>query len=122
VIAEPSATAALDSEGVAHVDIEGRSTPFRLAPAPTVESARRRAAAETSDHASLVAPMPGRVIAIRAAEGASVQPGEALIVIEAMKMEHAVAAPIAGTVTGLAVREGDQVQRGDLLAEVSGQP
>jgi biotin carboxyl carrier protein len=66
--------------------------------------------------------MPGRVIAIRAAEGASVQPGEALIVIEAMKMEHAVVAPISGTVTGLAVREGDQVQRGDLLAEVSGQP
>ena len=45
-----------------------------------------------------------------------------MIVIEAMKMEHAVVSPIAGVVADLAVREGDQVQRGDVLAEVSVQP
>ena len=85
----------------------------------TVESALRLAAGETSDHATLVAPMPGRVISVRAADGASVQAGETLLVIEAMKMEHAVMSPIAGAVAGLVVREGDQVQRGDVLAEVS---
>jgi propionyl-CoA carboxylase alpha chain len=42
-----------------------------------------------------------------------------IIVIEAMKMEHAVSSPLAGTVTAVHVRDGDQVQRGDLLAEVS---
>jgi biotin carboxyl carrier protein len=63
--------------------------------------------------------MPGRVIAVRAIEGASVLAHEALVVIEAMKMEHAVVTPLAGTVSRIAVKVGQQVQRGDLLAEVS---
>jgi biotin carboxyl carrier protein len=41
-----------------------------------------------------------------------------VVVIEAMKMEHAVVSPLEGQVTRLAVREGAQVQRGDVLAEV----
>jgi len=69
--------------------------------------------------ATLSAPMPGRVIAVRAIEGASVQAHQALVVIEAMKMEHAVVTPLTGTVTHVAVKVGQQVQRGDLLAEVS---
>ncbi|MEO8246661.1 MAG: biotin carboxylase N-terminal domain-containing protein [Chloroflexota bacterium] len=103
----------------AFVDVEGRSVAFTVAPAPTVEEAVRHAAASSADHATLTAPMPGRVIALRAAEGASVEAGAPLVVIEAMKMEHAVVSPIAGTMTRLAVAEGQQVQRGDLLAEVS---
>ena len=42
----------------------------------------------------------------------------AVVVIEAMKMEHAVVAPMDGTVVRLAVEEGQQVQRGDLLADL----
>jgi len=41
-----------------------------------------------------------------------------VIVIEAMKMEHAVVSPLAGRVARLLVSEGAQVQRGDILAEV----
>jgi biotin carboxyl carrier protein len=41
------------------------------------------------------------------------------VIIEAMKMEHAVATPIAGTVSRVSVLEGQQVQRGDPLAEVT---
>jgi geranyl-CoA carboxylase alpha subunit len=63
--------------------------------------------------------MPGRVIAVRVEEGGSVEAHAALVVLEAMKMEHAVVTPLAGTVTRLAVKVGQQVQRGDLLAEVS---
>jgi biotin carboxyl carrier protein len=63
--------------------------------------------------------MPGRVIAVVVAEGASVAAHEAIVVIEAMKMEHAVVTPHAGTVTRIRVHPGQQVQRGDLLAEVS---
>jgi acetyl-CoA/propionyl-CoA carboxylase biotin carboxyl carrier protein len=66
--------------------------------------------------------MPGRVLALRTAAGASVEAHATLIVIEAMKMEHAVTTPIGGVVGNLAVREGDQVQRGDLLAEVVARP
>jgi acetyl-CoA/propionyl-CoA carboxylase biotin carboxyl carrier protein len=63
--------------------------------------------------------MPGRVIALRVAEGASVEAHTPVVVIEAMKMEHAVVSPLTGIVRRIAVREGQQVQRGDVLAEVS---
>jgi biotin carboxyl carrier protein len=66
-----------------------------------------------------VAPMPGRVIAVRARVGDQVRAHQALVVIEAMKMEHAVVAPTDGTVATLAVTEGQQVRRGDVLGEVS---
>jgi excisionase family DNA binding protein len=105
--------------GVAHVDVEGQSLELSLAMPPSVEEAVRHAAAHAGGGASLTAPMPGRVIAVGAAEGASVVAHQALIVIEAMKMEHAVVTPLAGTVTRVAVKVGQQVQRGDLLAEVS---
>ena len=90
-----------------------------LAAPPSVDEAVRHAAAHAGGVAALTAPMPGRVIAVRAAEGASVQAHQPLVVIEAMKMEHAVVTPMAGTVTSVAVEVGQQVQRGDLLAEVS---
>jgi acetyl-CoA/propionyl-CoA carboxylase biotin carboxyl carrier protein len=118
-VAVAAATPAASHGEAAFVDVEGRSVTFTVAPAPTVEEAVRHAAASGADHATLSAPMPGRVIALRAAEGASVEAGAPVVVMEAMKMEHAVMSPIAGTVTRMAVAEGQQVQRGDLLAEVS---
>jgi 3-methylcrotonyl-CoA carboxylase alpha subunit len=105
--------------GEVHVDVDGQSVAFRLAPPPTVEEAVRHAASHAGGHAVLVAPMPGRVIGIRAAEGASVAVHAPVVVIEAMKMEHAVVSPIDGVVLRLAVREGQQVERGEVLAEVS---
>jgi excisionase family DNA binding protein len=107
----------LDS-GTAHVNVEGQSMEIALAPPPSIEEAVRHAAT-TEGHAVLAAPMPGRVVAVRAREGALVDEHAVLVVIEAMKMEHAVATPLAGTVTRIAVAEGDQVQRGDPLAEVT---
>jgi biotin carboxyl carrier protein len=111
--------AVADETGEAFVNIDGQSVEFGLAPAPTVEAAVRHAAAAAGSHAALTAPMPGRVIAVRVAEGASVQAHETVVVVEAMKMEHAVVSPLAGTVTRLPVREGQQVARGEVLAEVS---
>ena len=104
---------------VAHVDVEGQSLELSLAASPSVEEAVRHAAAHAGGTATLTAPMPGRVIAIRAAEGASVTAHQAVVVVEAMKMEHAVVTPMAGTLVRVAVQVGQQVQRGDLLAEVS---
>lgn len=105
--------------GTLHLDVEGQSLEFRLAQSPTVEEAVRHAAVHGEGHALLTAPMPGRVIAVRAEEGASVSEHATVVVLEAMKMEHAVVAPIAGTLVRLPVREGQQVQRGDVLAEIS---
>ena len=102
-----------------HVGVDGQSLEFTMAPPPTVEEAVRHAATGGEGAATLTAPMPGRVISIRAAAGSTVAAHQVVVVIEAMKMEHAVVAPRDGVVTGLAVEEGQQVQRGDVLAEVS---
>jgi excisionase family DNA binding protein len=111
---------ALDRSAAAvHVDVDGQSLEFAIAAPPTVDEAVRHAAAHIGGHAALTAPMPGRVIAVRAVTGGVVAAHATVLVIEAMKMEHAVVTPLAGTVTRLHVREGQQVRRGDLLAEVS---
>jgi acetyl-CoA/propionyl-CoA carboxylase, biotin carboxylase, biotin carboxyl carrier protein len=108
------------SEGeTIHVAVEGQSLEFHAAPPPTIEEAVRHAAAAGDGAAALIAPMPGRVIAVRVRVGDPVRAHEAVVVIEAMKMEHAVVAPADGTVASLEVEEGQQVQRGDVLGEVS---
>jgi propionyl-CoA carboxylase alpha chain len=66
----------------------------------------------------LVAPMPGKVIAIRAAVGDVVQAGQTLVLLEAMKMEHPMQAAEAGTVTEILVTEGEQIEKGTLLLVV----
>jgi 3-methylcrotonyl-CoA carboxylase alpha subunit len=66
-----------------------------------------------ADHrGSLVAPMPGRVIAVLVERGARVAAGAPLVVMEAMKMEHTVTAPAAGTVAEVHCAVGDQVREG----------
>jgi 3-methylcrotonyl-CoA carboxylase alpha subunit len=65
----------------------------------------------------LVAPMPGRVIAMLVDRDASVEQGQALMIIEAMKMEHTIHAPVDGTVTAVSFSEGELVEEGvELLA------
>lgn len=65
----------------------------------------------------LLAPMPGKVIALIAAEGATVEKGAPLLILEAMKMEHTITAPAAGTVKGFRFAVGDQVGDGAELVE-----
>ena len=71
---------------------------------------------------SLLAPMPGSVIALRASAGESVTAGQAVVVIEAMKMQHTITAPHDGVVTEVPVSVGAQVGAGDVLAVVEAEP
>lgn len=66
----------------------------------------------------LTAQMPGQVMALQVREGDSVEAGQTLLIIEAMKMEIRVAAPQAGTVLRLLVAPGDRVERGQRLLEI----
>jgi propionyl-CoA carboxylase alpha chain len=63
--------------------------------------------------------MPGTVEDVLAATGDTVTAGQALLVLEAMKMRQTIAAPAAGTVTEIRVAAGDQVDTGTVLAVVS---
>jgi 3-methylcrotonyl-CoA carboxylase alpha subunit len=71
------------------------------------------------DAGRLTAPMPGKIIAWMVDEGAAVEKGQALAVMEAMKMEHTITAPAAGTVNALRYAVGDQVSEGAELLDLS---
>ena len=71
-------------------------------------------------HGGLIAPMPGVVLAVRAAVGQNVRAGETLVVLEAMKMEHVITAPHDGVVTDVFVHATQQVDRGTTLLAVEG--
>jgi 3-methylcrotonyl-CoA carboxylase alpha subunit len=60
----------------------------------------------------LTAPMPGKVVAVIAANGQQVKKGEPLVIMEAMKMEHTIAAPSDGLVEEVLYQVGDQVADG----------
>ncbi len=76
----------------------------------------RHAADGQAEHSGgLTAPMPGKVIAVHVAVGDKVKRGQALLVMEAMKMEHTIAAPGEGTVKELLYGVGDQVGEGAAL-------
>jgi propionyl-CoA carboxylase alpha chain len=64
---------------------------------------------------SSLAPMPGGVVRVAVAVGDEVEPGQLLVVLEAMKMEHAIHASAAGTVSEVDVSVGDQVETGQVL-------
>ncbi|UYV16985.1 acetyl/propionyl/methylcrotonyl-CoA carboxylase subunit alpha [Porphyrobacter sp. ULC335] len=67
---------------------------------------------------AIIAPMPGKVIAVDVAEGQAVTAGQRLMVLEAMKMEHALTAPFDGVIEGLGVSAGGQVQVDAVLCRV----
>ncbi|NVI92042.1 acetyl/propionyl/methylcrotonyl-CoA carboxylase subunit alpha [Actinomadura sp. BRA 177] len=76
------------------------------------------AASATAGDGVLRSPMPGTVLAVKAAEGDRVDAGQPLVVVEAMKMEHTVTAPLAGVVAKLPVRAGAQVALDAVLAVI----
>jgi len=67
------------------------------------------------DTGGLSSPMPGKIIALLAQVGESLERGAPLLVLEAMKMEHTINAPSEGKVTAFNYGIGDQVSEGDLL-------
>ncbi|HJV07531.1 MAG TPA: acetyl/propionyl/methylcrotonyl-CoA carboxylase subunit alpha [Chromobacteriaceae bacterium] len=77
------------------------------------------AVSESSVHGEthLKAPMPGRVVALVAAAGASVSKGAPLLIVEAMKMEHTITAPADGVVKAFYFAAGEQVNDGDELVD-----
>jgi acetyl-CoA/propionyl-CoA carboxylase biotin carboxyl carrier protein len=74
--------------------------------------------AASAGEGTIRAPMPGVILDVRVKDGESVARGHALLVMEAMKMEHTLTAGNAGIVSGLGVRTGDRVREGDVLLSV----
>ena len=76
-----------------------------------------RDSAQHDDQAGFVAPMSGTIVALHVSAGDSVAAGDAVITLEAMKMEHTLRATVPGTVHDFHVAAGDSVSEGTLLLE-----
>ena len=76
------------------------------------------AEAGPSGPAPLVAPMPGLVVRVDVSPGDVVQAGQALVVMEAMKMENELRSPSAGTVRAVLAAPGTAVEKGAVLVEM----
>ena len=74
---------------------------------------------EQDEGGRLTAPMPGKVVSFAVKAGDKVSKGQALAVMEAMKMEHTIAAPVDGVVQELLYAPGDQVAEGAELLKLT---
>ena len=63
--------------------------------------------------------MPGKIVAVKGQAGASVKKGDAVLVLEAMKMENDIVAPQDGTVASINVTAGQSVESGAVLATMN---
>ena len=116
-------------ERVRTVEVDGRRFEVRLSePEPEwVELARRRrervsaGGAGAGGRDAIVSPMQGTVLSVAVAEGDTVEAGQVICIVEAMKMENEVHAHRAGTVTGLSVESGQPVATGQVICVLAGE-
>ena len=102
------------------------AAPVAAAPAPAVApvaaapvAAAAPKASGTEGSVKVAAPMPGKILGVKASVGKAVKKGDVIIVLEAMKMENEVVAPEDGTVASINVSEGANVESGDVLATLN---
>ncbi len=98
--------------------------PEATATAPAASGGRRRSAGSSSSGGAsgsgdVTVPMQGTIVKVNVAVGDTVEIGDAIVVLEAMKMENNVTAEKAGTVTEIRVAEGDSVGGGDVVAVIT---
>jgi len=93
--------------------------PVQAAAAPVVPVAKAAAKPEAvADGTLLLAPMPGMIVSYAKKAGDTVQKGDPIVVLEAMKMENSLTAPCDGTVQGITFVSGDTVAKGAVLCSI----
>ena len=88
-------------------------------PAAPAAAPKAAAPAAAAGAVSVKAPMPGNILDVKVAAGASVKAGDVLVILEAMKMENEIVAPQDGTVASVNVHKGDTVNSGDVLVSMN---
>lgn len=99
----------------------GSGTPAAAAPKAAAPKAAPKAAAPAGAQGAVKvnAPMPGKILSLKASAGQAVKKGDVLLILEAMKMENEVVAPQDGTVASINVASGDSVEAGAVLATLN---
>lgn len=83
--------------------------------APKAEAPKAAAPSGSAGSVKVEAPMPGTVLRVNVNVGDTVEEGQAVVILEAMKMENEIAAPKSGTVASINATQGSAVNTGDLL-------
>ena len=99
------------------VQVEEEETAAPSAPRPP--AAAQRPAIRPTGGGKILAPLPGVVLSVEATAGQKARAGDALLVLEAMKMENVISADSDCVVQAVHVRKGDKVEASQLLMEVS---
>ena len=99
---------------------DGRSSGLSRRPMERGERAAAPAPAATSSGTAnaVVSPMPGVILDLKVKEGDMVTVGQAVVVLEAMKMENEIVSEFAGKVTSIKVKKGDNVDTDAVLVEI----
>ena len=87
--------------------------------APKAAAAPAPVATGTAGSVKVNAPMPGKVVAVKANVGDAVKKGQVILVLEAMKMENDIVAPEDGTVASVNVAVGSAVEAGETMATLN---
>lgn len=109
VSVEEGSTGAV-SAPAAPASVSKKAAPVKAAP---------KAAAGTQGAVKVNAPMPGKILAVKANAGQAVKKGDVLVVLEAMKMENEIVAPQDGTIASVNVTVGSSVEAGEVLATLN---
>lgn len=87
---------------------------------PATSAAPATSATPVASAATTIsAPMPGTILSVNIKVGDTVQAGQVLFILEAMKMENEIMAPAGGTVTAVAATKGASVNSGDMLCTLA---
>jgi len=84
----------------------------------TLDTGERSAGEASAGDGAILSPMPGKIVSVAAKAGAKLKKGDAILVLEAMKMEHTLTAPFDGKLAELNAKAGAQVSEGVLLAKL----
>ena len=95
------------------------AAPVAAPAAPKAAPAPAAAPKAAAGAVTVKAPMPGNILDVKVAAGASVKAGDVLVILEAMKMENEIVAPQDGTVASINVNKGDTVNSGDVLVSMN---
>lgn len=88
---------------------------IEIAPAASASKSSKQ---KTKQIEQITAPIPGKIVSLKAAEGDPVEEYQTLVVLSAMKMENEMKAPANGIISKVHVKEGDVVKEGAVLVEV----
>lgn len=107
----------VEEKGASQAPAVSQSTPVPAA--ASAASAPAPSPAGGKGRIKVTAPMSGKILGVKAAVGQAVQPGDVMVILEAMKMENEIVAPEAGTVASIDVKVGDAVESAQTLATLN---